>query len=186
MEQHARDTSIRTGPEVPIIRRQVRDEDIQMRGRGMSSSRLKGIRRGLFTLYFRETTAAAIYQFQITKKPIEHNRLLIGAMCTEMTHLQDFQALLFQYGFRPSILRWAYWLVGFTIGFFSRLRGTKAILKIGIWVETKAVNHYEELLETVDWEEDVRQIVKNNQGDESHHIKQWQNLLQQEEAEGKT
>ncbi len=184
MEQHARDTSIRTGPEVPIIRRQVRDEDIQMRGRGMSSSRLKGIRRGLFTLYFRETTAAAIYQFQITKKPTEHNRLLIGAMSTEMTHLQDFQAKLFEYGFRPSILRWGYWVVGALIGLFSRLRGAKAVLKTGIWSENLAIKHYDELLETVDWEEDVRQIVKDNKADESHHIQQWQNLLK--EAEGKT
>ncbi len=182
MEKSTKDTPDKSAYDFSIIRRQVRDEDIQMRGRGMSSSRLKGIRRGLFTLYFRETTAVAIYQFQITKKPTEHNRLLIGAMCTELTHLQDFQAKLFEYGFRPSILRWGYWVVGALIGLFSRLRGAKAVLKTGIWSENLAVKHYEELLEIVDWEEDVRQIVKNNQADESHHIKQWQNLLKEDEG----
>jgi ubiquinone biosynthesis monooxygenase Coq7 len=105
-------------------------------------------------------------------------------MCTELTHLQDFQAKLFEYGFRPSILRWGYWVVGALIGLFSRLRGAKAVLKTGIWSENLAIKHYDELLETVDWEEDVRQIVKDNKADEAHHIHQWQNLLK--EAEGKT
>ncbi len=186
MEKSTKDTPDKSAYDLSIIRRQVKDEDIQIRGRGMSSSRLKGMRKGIHILYFRETTAVAIYQFQITNQPTEHNRLLISAMCTEMTHLQDFQALLFEYGFRPSILRWGYWVAGAIVGFYSRLRGAKAILETGIWAEKLAVKHYGELLETVDWEEDVRLIVKNNQGDESHHIEQWQNLLQQEEAKGKT
>ena len=185
MEHHGQDTPNKRVYDVSIIRPQIRINDIKLRGQGMSSSRLKGIRRGLVTFHTLETMAVTIYQFQIMKKPSEYNRQLVAAMCNEMTHLQDFQAKLFEYGFRPSIFRWAYWLVGFTFGFFSRLMGIKATLKTDIWAETKAVNHYGELLRTIDWDEDTRKMIEKNQADEYGHVKAWQNLLQLEEAEGK-
>lgn len=185
MEKRTQDASNKTVYDVSIIRPQIQIDDIQLNGQGMSSSRLKSIGKALVTFHILETMAVAIYQFQITKKPSGHNRQLVAAMCNEMTHLQDFQTTLFEYGARPSPLRWAYWLVGFAFGFFSRLRGAKTILKTGIWVETKAVNHYGELLRTIDWDEDTRKMIGKNQADEYEHIRTWQNLLQLEEAEGK-
>jgi len=59
-------------------------------------------------------------------------------------------------------------------GFSSRLMGKKRILKTGIWVETKAVKHYKELLETIEWDEDTRRIVEKDQADEHGHIARWQ------------
>lgn len=182
MKQPPKKMSDKAIYDVSIIRPQMKIDDIQLRGQGMSSSRLRDIRRGLTTFHTAETMAATIYQFQITKKPSEHNRHLIAAMCNEMTHMQDFQAGLFEYGFRPSKLRWAYWLVGFAFGFFSRLMGTRAIIKTGIWVETKAVAHYDELLRTIDWDEDMRKIIEKNQADEYGHISRWKNLLRSGEA----
>jgi ubiquinone biosynthesis monooxygenase Coq7 len=123
--------------------------------------------------------AANIYKFQLTKEPSELNRQLIAAMCNEMTHLQDFQVKLYEYGFRPGILRPAFWMVGFVFGFVSRLLGPKAILKTGIWVETKAVKHYAELLETVDWDEQTRKMIEKDQADEDGHINRWRNMLAQ-------
>jgi len=164
--------------DISIIRPQVRNEDVKLRGRQMSPSRLKAIRKGLLTLHTLELMAANIYKFQITKAPSELNRQLIAAMCNEMTHYQDFQVKLLEYGFRPNILRWAYWLVGFVFGFGSRLLGTKAILKTGIWVETKAVKHYDQLLSSIDWDEDTRRVIEKDQADEYGHINRWKKLLQ--------
>jgi len=122
--------------------------------------------------------AVNIYKFQITKKVCELNRQLIAAMCNEMTHVQDFQVKLFEYNWKPSKLRWTYWIVGLTLGLFSRLRGTKAILKTDIWLETKAVYHYGELLQTIDWDEDTRRAIEKDQSDEYGHINRWKELLQ--------
>ncbi len=183
MEKPTQDTSNQTVYDASIIRPQIQVDDIQLRGQGMSSPRLKSVRKGLVTFHTLETMAVTIYQFQIRENLSEHNRLLVAAMCNEMTHLQDFQTALFEYGARPSPLRWAYWLVGFMFGFFSRLMGTKAILKTGVWVEAKAVNHYEELLKAIDWDEDMRKMIEKDQADEDDHIKRWQNLLKDVEGE---
>ena len=149
----------------------------------MSSSRLRDIKKGLLTLHTLELMAVNIYKFQITRGESEHNRQLIAAMCNEMTHLQDFQVKLYEFGWKPSILRWAYWIVGFAFGFFSRLMGKKGVIKTGIWVETKAVHHYDKLLETIEWDEDTRRVIEKNQADEYGHINRWRKFLQSIETE---
>ena len=55
-----------------------------------------------------------------------------------------------------------------------------AILKTGIWVESKAVQHYAELLDTIDWDEDTRRIIEKDQADEDGHISRWKTLLESE------
>ena len=164
--------------DISIIRPQMKSEDVDLRGLEMSKSRLKAIKKGLLDLHTLELMASNIYKFQISKEPNDLNRQLIAAMCNEMTHYQDFQVKLYEYGFRPSILRWAYWIVGFVFGFGSRMLGTRAILKTGIWVETKAVHHYDQLLNSVDWDKDTRKIIEKDQADEDGHINRWKSLLQ--------
>lgn len=164
--------------DISIIRPQMRSEDFKLRGDGFAEQRLKAIKKGLLTLHTLELMAQNIYRFQVTKQPNELNRQLIAATCNEMTHYQDFQVKLLEYGFRPSILRWSYWIVGFVFGFGSRLLGKKAILKTGIWVETKAVHHYAELLSSIDWDEDTRKVIEKDQADEHGHINRWKSLLQ--------
>ena len=164
--------------DISIIRPQVRNEDIRLRGRGMSPDRLRKLKKGLRTLSTLELMASTIYRFQITTEESDLNRHLIAAMFNEMTHYQDFQAKLYEFGSKPSILGWAYWIVGFKIGFFSRLLGKKTILKTGIWVETKAVRHYAELLRSIEWDEETRRIVEKNQADEKGHIRQWKSFLE--------
>jgi demethoxyubiquinone hydroxylase (CLK1/Coq7/Cat5 family) len=151
--------------------------DFKLRGQSMPSDRLKRIKEGLHTLHTLETMAVNIYKFQITKRESDLNLQLISAMGNEMTHLQDFQVKLFEYGFKPNKLRWLYWTVGFKLGLFSRLLGTKAILKTGIWVEKKAVRHYDALLRGIDWDEETRKIIEKNQADEYSHIKRWEDFL---------
>lgn len=166
-----------------IIRPEILIDDIQMRGQEMSSSGLRKIKKGLRTFHSLETMAVNIYRFQITGKVCELNRQLIAAMCNEMTHLQDFQIKLFEYGWKPGKFGWIYCITGFMFGFFSRLKGTRAILKTGIWVETKAVNHYEELLKTIDWDEDTRKMIEKNQSDEFEHINRWEKFLNSSKIE---
>lgn len=163
--------------DVSIIRPELRAEQFAMRGRDMAPARRKAIRRALRTLHTLETMAMTIYRFQITRDDSELNRQLVAAMCNEMTHWQDFGVKLYEFGFRPSILRGLYWLVGWWLGVSSRLRGRQAILKTGVWVETKAVAHYAELLEQIDWDDETRKVVEKDQADEDGHINRWKAML---------
>jgi demethoxyubiquinone hydroxylase (CLK1/Coq7/Cat5 family) len=160
-----------------IIRPQMRAEDFRLRGMGDSPQRLRAIRRSLRTLHTLELMATTIYRFQITRERSDLNCQLIAAMCNEMGHYQDFQVKLYEYGFRPSLFRIAYWLLAMLFGLGSRLLGTKAILKTGIWVEGKAVRHYAELLETVEWDDQTRKIMEKDQADEDGHISRWRSML---------
>ncbi|UCF17889.1 MAG: demethoxyubiquinone hydroxylase family protein [Phycisphaerales bacterium] len=167
-----------TSYDISIIRPQMRSEDFRIRGRQMERERLKAIKKGLLTLHTLELMASTIYRFQITCENCELNRELVAAMCNEMTHYQDFQVKLYEFGFHPGMLRWAFWIVGFVFGFGSRVFGKTKILKTGIWVETKAVQHYAELLETIDWDEDTRRVIEKDQADEHGHIGRWKNMLE--------
>lgn len=167
--------------DISVIRPQMKSEDFKIRGRDMNAERLNSIRKGLHTLHTLELMAITIYRFQIkSKNNDEFNRQLIAAMCNEMTHYQDFQVKLYEYGFRPRLTRGAFWFVGFGFGFGSRLLGRKAILKTAIWVESKAVHHYTELLDTIEWDPDTRKVVEKNQADETGHINRWKKLLESE------
>jgi len=170
----------KTSYDISIVRPQLNNTDFQMRDQRMEPARLAAIKKGLLALDTLELMASTIYRFQITKEDCELNRQLIAAMCNEMTHYQDFHVKLYEYGFRPSLIRWAYWCVGFTFGFVSRLLGKKAILKTGIWVETKAVHHYAELLKTIDWDEDTRKVIEKDQADEDGHINKWKKFLSEQ------
>jgi len=178
MELSDKESWDEVGYDISIIRPQMRNGDIRMRGKGMSSARLNSIKKGLLGLHTLEGLAINIYRFQITKEESELNRHLIAAMCNEMTHLQDFQVKLLEYGWKPSRLRWAYLIVGFALGCVSRLMGTQKILRTGIWVETKAVRHYGRLLETVDWDEATRRVIEKDQADEAGHMNRWKKLIE--------
>lgn len=164
--------------DISAIRPPMRLEDVQMRGQGMPPARLRGIRKGLLTLHTLELMAVNIYKFQITRGVSELNRQLIAAMCNEMTHVQDFQVKLFEYGCKPGKLRWTYWIVGCVLGFVSRLMGEKAVLKADIWFEAKAVHDYGELLQAADWDEDTRRVIEKDRADEDGHVTRWRAILE--------
>jgi demethoxyubiquinone hydroxylase (CLK1/Coq7/Cat5 family) len=165
--------------DVEIIRSQMRSQDVRLRTKPSAPAKLKALKKALQDFHTLETMASNIYKYQLTREPTELNRQLIAAMCNEMTHLQDFQVKLYEYGLRPAILCPAYQFLGSVFGLVSRLIGPKAVLKIGIWVETKAVKHYAELLETVDWDDQTRKVIEKDQADEDGHISRWRNMLSQ-------
>jgi ubiquinone biosynthesis monooxygenase Coq7 len=163
--------------DLSIIRPQMRHDEVRERGRGLPAGQRKALRRGLQTLHTLEIMATNIYKCQITAEPCELNTQLTAAMCNEMTHMQDFQTKLFEYGFKPSKFRWAYWVVGYVLGLGSRLLGTKRMLQTGVWTERKAVHHYSELLNSAPWDEETRSIIEEDQADEDGHIERWRYFL---------
>ncbi|KUK65118.1 MAG: Uncharacterized protein XE00_0339 [Desulfofundulus kuznetsovii] len=160
-----------------IIRTEVKDRDVQVRGCGYPPARLKAIRKGLITLHNFERMAVNIYRSQITKQPAKENIQLISAMLNEMTHVQDFQMKLYEFGFRPSILRYFFALCGQAMGCSSRILGMKRVLKTDIWVEKEAIKHYNKLIGTIDWDPDTRKVLEKNRADEQEHVKRWEKLL---------
>jgi len=151
---------------------------IRWRDQSSVPSERRVLRKNLRVLHQLEIMAVNIYQYQIGTERTDLQRELIEAMQVEMRHTQDFQVALFEYGLKPSPTRWAYWLMGWFLGVFSRIRGIRAVLRMGIWVESKAVDHYTEILAACDWEPDLRAVIEHNQNDEYHHIELWQKFLQ--------
>jgi demethoxyubiquinone hydroxylase (CLK1/Coq7/Cat5 family) len=168
--------------DVSVIRPEMRAEQVKARGEGFSPGRKAALKKGLHALHTLEIMATNIYKCQITTKPSRLNTQLTAAMCNEMTHMQDFQTKLYEYGFKPSRLRWAYWMVGYVFGLGSRALGTKRILRTGVWVETKAVHHYSQLLADIEWDDETRVFIEKDQADEHGHIRRWKDLLEHPEA----
>ena len=162
---------------VGTLRPAMQHEDVDLRGRELSVADRQKILKALRGFHTLEIMAVNVYRCQITAEDSLLNRELIAAMCNEMTHVQDFQVKLYEYGMRPGLFRRAYWMVGFVLGIGSRLLGQRAILKTGIWVETKAVCHYKELLDAAPWDEATRAMIVKNGDDEDGHIRTWKRLL---------
>lgn len=167
------------GFDIDVIRPAVHHDSIKVgREKGMDKNRLNKIHEALLAFHNLENMAANIYRFQICKNNSDElNREIIAAMLNEMGHIEDFQVKLYEFGFKPSIMMYAWQIVGFIFGIYSRLMGEKGIRQMGIWVESKAVAHYDELLERVEWDEDTRKVIQKDQADEYGHIKRWKNEI---------
>lgn len=164
-----------------VIRPEIRLNQVVARGSDLSREKRAVVCRALRTLHTLEIMATKIYACQISSRQCELNTALAAAMCNEMTHMQDFQTKLYEFGFKPSKLRWTHWMVGYVLGLGSRMLGVKAILKTGVWAEKKAVHHYGLLLGSVDWDADTKAVLVRDQADESAHIANWESLLERDD-----
>jgi ubiquinone biosynthesis monooxygenase Coq7 len=165
--------------DITVIRPELREEQVKPRGRELSRDQRKAVRKALQTLHTLEIMAVKIYQCQITREASPLNTALTNAMANEITHMQDFQTRLYEYGLRPSKLRFRFWVVGYVFGFGSRLLGTERVLKTGIWVESKAVDHYGKLLTGADWDAETRSVIEKDRADEYGHIARWEGFLKE-------
>lgn len=165
--------------DILIIRPEMHHDDVKLRGRDYPAERRRQIRKGLQTLHTMEVMAVNIYKSQIRPKPCALNTQLSAALCNELTHMQDFLTKLFEFGFKPSKLRWTYWLVGYVFGLGSRTMGEAVILKTAVLTEKKAIAHYTELLARVPWDEETRSFVEKDQADEIGHVERWRGLLRE-------
>jgi demethoxyubiquinone hydroxylase (CLK1/Coq7/Cat5 family) len=168
--------------DITVIRPEMRHDQVRPRGRDLPPDQRKAVKKALRTLHTLEIMAVTIYKCQITSSPSELNTQLTAAMCNEMTHMQDFQTKLFEYGLKPDKLRWTHWMVGYVFGLGSRLLGTRTMLKTGIWTEEKAVHHYGLLLASADWDDETRACIEKDQADEQGHIVRWRHFLDHPEA----
>ncbi len=164
-----------------IVRPEMRLADVKWRGEGLAGRQKTAIRKRLRTLHTLEIMATTIYRCQIGSRHCAMDTVLTAAMCNEMTHMQDFQTKLFEYGLTPSKVRWQYWLVGYVFGLGSRALGRKRVLRTGIWVEEKAVEHYGRLLGEVEWDDDTRAVIEKDLADEKGHIAHWKHFLEHPE-----
>ncbi|MBN1782085.1 demethoxyubiquinone hydroxylase family protein [bacterium] len=135
------------------------------------------VRKALHALHNLEIMATNIYRCQISDSMPELKIDLIAAMKNEMGHIQDFLVKLFEYGLKPVWYRWIFWMAGWIIGTFSRFGGKKAILRAGIWTESKAVRHYEELLHAAPWDQPTAEVIEKDRQDECVHLNLWKTLL---------
>lgn len=159
-----------------VIRPALHEDQIRLLGRDLPAAERRKIQKALRTLHSLEVMAVNIYRYQITRTDSELNRRLIAAMCNEMTHVQDFCTALYACGMTPSIFRMFWWTVGLVFGLGSRLMGPRMILKTGIWVESKAVHHYAELIDAADWDPQIRKTIAKDAEDEQIHIDTWKQL----------
>ncbi len=161
------------------IRERVAPEEISFRSNNYDSSQLSKIRSGLRKLHSFEIMAVNIYKYQITSAQDDLNRLVIQAMANEMSHVQDFQIKLYEFGSKPSPTCWAFWLAGMLIGFATRLLGPTAIVRAGIWTEQKAVIDYQKIINSAPWDTATMAVIQRNLKDEYHHIESLQLNLPQ-------
>jgi demethoxyubiquinone hydroxylase (CLK1/Coq7/Cat5 family) len=164
-------------PEGHIVRPELRFEDVKWRGEGLSGGRRRDIQKRLRTLHMLEMMAVTIYRCQIGRKHCQLDTVLTAAMCNEMTHMQDFQTRLYEYGLRPSCLRGRFLVVGYVLGLGSRALGRQRVLRTGVWAEQKAVDHYGKLLGEIEWDAETRAVIEKDMADEYGHIEQWKYFL---------
>ncbi|MFC1569699.1 ferritin-like domain-containing protein [bacterium] len=158
------------------------DQDIQLRGHELSSREKKEVKKALLSLHNLEIMATNVYRCQISNRYPELKVDLIAAMKNEMGHIQDYLVKLYEYELNPAWYRSAFWMVGWFIGTTSRILGKKAIFKAGIWTESKAVHHYEELLKAAAWDEVTYQVIHKGRQDEVVHLNLWTRLLKEMES----
>jgi demethoxyubiquinone hydroxylase (CLK1/Coq7/Cat5 family) len=163
--------------DITVIRPELREEQVRPRGRDLAPHERKAARRALRTLHALEIMAVTIYRCQISKPVTPLNTALTAAMANEMTHMQDFQTRLFEYGFTPDKARGRFLLVGYALGLGSRIMGPKRMLRTGIWAEKKAVEHYGRLLASAPWDEETRAVIEKDRADEQGHIAKWEGFL---------
>ena len=164
--------------DITIIRPEMKADAVRPRGRDLDETKRKALKKGLRALHSLEIMATKIYKCQITSEPSELNTALTAAMCNEMTHMQDFQTKLYEYGFKPDKFRVRYWVAGYVFGLGSRMLGRERMLKTGIWVGTKAVHHYGELLNGAEWDAETRVFIEKDWADEYGHIARWKEFLE--------
>ena len=109
-----------------VIRPEMTETQVKPRGRDLDKEKRRALKKALQTLHSLEIMAVNIYKCQITTEATPLNTALTMAMSNEMTHMQDFQTRLYEYGFKPAKLRGRFWLAGYVFGLGSQDDGHRA------------------------------------------------------------
>ena len=160
-----------------VIRPEVKIDDVRTLGQDYPPERREQIRKALTTLHANEVMAVNIYKAQITAKPCELNTQLAAAMFNEMTHMQDFQLKLYEYGFKPSRLRWAQWWVGLRLRLWISPSGHSTDPEDRHLGKPRPSSTTSAYSKAADWDEETRAVVEKDQADEVGHLERWKDFL---------
>lgn len=173
-------------PEGDILDQMIRTEthahDVGLFGISATQEQLRAARKTLRDIHRLETMAVQVYRAQWSREPTELNRQLIAAMDNEVTHQAEALSRLMQFGGRPTLLRVPFYIVGWVMGRASRCFGLRAMMRLGMWVEGKAIEHYEHLSAAVQWHKSTYDILLRLWEDERTHRARWQWFLEHPEA----
>lgn len=157
-----------------VIRRECHGHDVQLRTLRPTPALLRTARSVLRATNRLETMAVQVYRAQWTPRPTELNRQLIAAMDNELIHQADSLSRLMEFGGRPTLMRLPYYVVGWLMGRVSRMFGLGAMMRLGAWVEAKAVKHYRHLSEACRWDADTYEMLVRMGEDEKLHKARWE------------
>ncbi|NIA21075.1 MAG: hypothetical protein GWP05_03680 [Anaerolineaceae bacterium] len=155
------------------IRRELHTRDVRLRAEGPRPGQLRTARRILRATNGLETMAVQIYRAQWTARPSELNRQLIAAMDNELVHQCDSLSRLMEFGGRPTVLRLPFYIAGWLLGRASRMLGLGAMMRLGAWVEMKAIEHYQHLTSAMQWDSETHQMLMRMWDDEKCHHRRW-------------
>ena len=164
-----------------IIRREVRLGDVRLRSQEIREEHLRAAKRTLRDIHRLETMAVEVYRAQWSPAPTELNRQLIAAMENERAHQTDSLARLMEFGGKPTPLRLPFYIAGRVMGRVSRVLGFRTMMRLGMWVEGKAIEHYHHLAAAMEWDAEVHPLVKQMWEDEEAHYARWRYYLEHPE-----
>ncbi len=100
-------------------------------------------------------------------------------MSNEMTHMQDFQTRLYEYGFTPAKLRGRFWMVGYVFGLGSRMMGTTGCSRPASGSRARPSSTTASC-SGADWDDETRAMIEKDRADEYGHIARWEGFLKAE------
>jgi bacterioferritin len=102
---------------------------------------------------------------------------LDDAIAVEREHRDNLEARMKELGGAAPMLRFAYAIVGWVMGFVPAVLGKIPLLRADIWVEEKAVKDYTAFLDKAPLYDQSRALVEKNIEDEKEHIRYWQESI---------
>lgn len=172
--------------ETEVLDQKIRGEayahNVRLLAPGAPAELVAAARKALRDTNRLETLAVQVYRAQWSRELTEVNRQLIAAMDNELVHQSDSLSMLMQLGGRPTPLRAAFYVAGWCLGRASRMLGLRAMMRLGMWVEGKAIEHYKHLSAAVEWHKPTYQRLLVIWDDERTHRARWQWFLDHPEA----
>ncbi|MBN2584518.1 MAG: demethoxyubiquinone hydroxylase family protein [Planctomycetes bacterium] len=159
------------------IRREMQTRDVRLRAAATTPAQRRAARKTLRTINRLETMAVQVYRAQWSPRLTELNRQLIAAMDNELVHQADSLSRLMEYGGRPMLLRAPFYVVGWVMGRVSRMLGVRAMMRLGAWVEGKAIDHYAHLTVAMEWDPQTHEMLMRMWDDEKCHHSRWTYFL---------
>ena len=140
----------------------------------------KKVIRALNAVVKVEAMAIQIYRAQMWRfrGKQEIAQKLVHATDNERKHFDDLVSRVRDLGGTPSRLSPLFAVAGWIIGFLPTLVGKVPTLKLNILVEERAVRDYQGFLNSVNFDDESRELMERNMADEKEHIRAWKESIE--------